>query len=73
MAGKSFYAKMGRLSAIVMILPASMAGGWIVGYYLIDKSLETFPWGTLLLTFLGAGAGFYEIFKILTLEQRKKP
>jgi F0F1-type ATP synthase assembly protein I len=73
MAEKSIYARMGRLSAIVMILPASMAGGWIGGYYLIDNNFQTYPWGSLILAFLGAGAGFYEIFKILTLDQRKIP
>jgi F0F1-type ATP synthase assembly protein I len=73
MPGKSFYAQLGRLSAIVMILPASMVGGWVVGNYLIDSYFQTYPWGSLILTFLGAGAGFYEIYKILTLEQRKKP
>ncbi len=54
-----------RLSAIITILPASMAAGWIIGYYLVDKTLHTFPWGSLVLTLLGAGAGFFEIVKIL--------
>jgi len=73
MAGKSFYARMSRLSAIMMILPTSMAGGWALGYYLVDRSFNTYPWGSLLLAFVGVGAGFYEIYRILALEQQSKP
>ncbi len=54
-----------RLSAIITILPASMAAGWIIGYYLVDQNLHVFPWGSLVLTLLGAGAGFFEIVRIL--------
>ncbi len=64
-AGHSFYARLGRLSAIIMILPGSMGAGWLLGYYLIDHFLDTFPAGSLLLTMGGAGAGFYEIIRIL--------
>lgn len=65
MGQTSLYARMGRLSAIIMILPAGMAAGWILGYYLIDRALESFPWGSLIMVLLGAGVGFYEIFGIL--------
>lgn len=54
-----------RFSAIITILPASMAAGWIMGYFLVDRTLDMFPWGSILFTLLGAGAGFYEIVKIL--------
>jgi F0F1-type ATP synthase assembly protein I len=54
-----------RLSGIILILPASMAAGWVVGYFLIDRMLNFFPWGSIILTLLGAGAGFYEILRIL--------
>ncbi len=54
-----------RFSAIITILPASMAAGWILGYFLVDRVLQTFPWGSILLTLFGAGAGFYEIVRIL--------
>lgn len=54
-----------RLSGIIMILPASMAAGWFLGYYLVDHTLHIFPWGSIIITLLGAGAGFYEIFRIL--------
>jgi F0F1-type ATP synthase assembly protein I len=57
--------KLVRLSAIITILPAGMAAGWILGYFLCDRLLHSFPWGSIVGTFLGAGAGFYEIATIL--------
>ncbi len=62
--------RMGRLSSIVTILPASMAAGWVLGYYVLDRYLTKFPWGSLIFTFLGAGAGFYEIVKLLMVDRR---
>ncbi len=49
-----------------------MAGGWILGYYVVDHFLNSYPWGSLIFAFLGAGAGLYEIMRILTADQRKK-
>lgn len=68
--GKSVYTRMGKLSAIVTILPASMAAGWFLGYYLVDMPFGTFPWGSVSATLLGAGAGFYEIIQILAIDRR---
>jgi len=68
----SFYSRIGRLSSIIFILPASMGVGWILGYYVVDHYLATYPWGTVILILLGAGAGLYEIMKILTLDQQNK-
>jgi F0F1-type ATP synthase assembly protein I len=67
----NFYAAIGRLSAIITIIPASMAGGWIMGHYLVDRFLGTGPWGGIVCLFLGAGAGFYEITKLLIRSQGK--
>ncbi len=67
---QSFYARMSRLSSIIMILPGSMAAGWVLGYYVLDRFLTKFPWGSLALTLVGAGAGFYEIISLLTGDQR---
>jgi F0F1-type ATP synthase assembly protein I len=49
-----------------------MAVGWLIGYYLIDRYFATYPWGTAILVLLGAAAGFYEIVRILILDQRSK-
>jgi F0F1-type ATP synthase assembly protein I len=48
-----------------------MAGGWFLGYYLVDRYFASFPWGTIALTMAGAGAGLYEIFKILNDDRRR--
>jgi len=60
-----------KLSAIITILPASMAAGWVLGYYLLDRYLQIFPWGSIVFTILGAGAGFYEIVKLLAPDRDK--
>ena len=49
-----------------------MGVGWILGYYVVDRFLATYPWGTVTLILLGAGAGLYEIMKILTFGQQNK-
>jgi len=79
MPDTSFYSRLGRLSSIILILPSSMAGGWLLGYYLVDRYFSSFPWGTIILTMAGAGAGLFEIFRILnddrrrSLDQSRKP
>jgi F0F1-type ATP synthase assembly protein I len=60
---------MGRLSAIMLILPSSMGAGWILGY-LMDRLFGTFPLAGIVMTLLCAGAGFYQIARILALDQR---
>ena len=72
MPDPSFYSRMGRLSSIILILPSSMAAGWLLGYYLVDRYLKAFPWGTIILTMVGAGAGIYEIIKILDVSGSNK-
>ena len=64
---------MGRLSAIVFILPSSMAAGAALGYFAVDPVLGIYPWGTIVLTLAGAGAGFYQIVRILTGNPRGRP
>jgi F0F1-type ATP synthase assembly protein I len=72
MPASSFYQRLGRLSSIILVLPGSMAGGWLLGYFVVDRMLSTFPWGSVLVTLLGAGAGFYEIVKILIQDRRQE-
>jgi len=49
-----------------------MAVGGLIGYYLVDRYFATYPWGTVTLVLLGAAAGFYEIIRMLILDQRSK-
>jgi F0F1-type ATP synthase assembly protein I len=72
MADSSSYAGLGRLSSLILLIPASMAAGWILGYFVLDRFLLSYPWGSLLATFIGAGAGFYETYKILVSDQERK-
>lgn len=72
MPNASFYSRMGRLSSIIFILPSCMAVGGLLGYYVVDPYLGVRPWGTVVFVLLGAAAGFYEIIKILVLDQRNK-
>jgi F0F1-type ATP synthase assembly protein I len=69
----SFYALVGRLSAIIMILPASMIAGGVVGHYVVDRFMGTTPWGTIVFILAGAGAGFYEISRLLVSTQHDRP
>ena len=68
----SFYTILGRLSAIITILPSTMAVGWVAGYYLVDRNFGTFPWGSVILCLIGAAVGFYEIFQMLSTAGRRE-
>jgi len=72
MPNASFYARIGRLSSIIFILPSSMAVGGLLGYFVVDRYFGIYPWGTVVFVLLGAAAGFWEIIKILVLDQRSK-
>jgi F0F1-type ATP synthase assembly protein I len=72
MPNASFYSRIGRLSSIIFVLPSCMVVGGLFGYYVIDRYLGVYPWGTVVLVLLGSAAGFYEIVKILILDQRSK-
>jgi F0F1-type ATP synthase assembly protein I len=72
MPDSSFYARLGKLSSIIFVLPSCMAVGGLIGYYLVDRYLGSYPWGTVVFVLLGVAAGFYEIFKILLQDQRSK-
>ena len=72
MPNASFYSRMGRLSSIIFILPSCMAVGGLLGHYVVDPYLGVRPWGTVVFVLLGAAAGFYEIIKILVLDQRSQ-
>ena len=68
----SFYSRIGKLSSVIFALPSCMAVGWILGHFVVDRFFPTYPWGTVILVLLGAAAGFYEVIRILTADQRRK-
>ena len=58
-------------SAVGLMFPASIAIGTAIGY-LLDKWLHTAPWLIVLFMFYGAGAGFYNVYKITRRDDKKK-
>lgn len=62
---RSMAARIAALSTIITILPASMLAGWLLGNFVLDRLLRTFPWGSIVFTLVGAGAGFFQIIRIL--------
>lgn len=66
----SYFRRLGRLLSVVFILPSCMAVGGLAGFFLIDRPLHSYPWGTVALVLIGAVAGFYEIFQALARDQR---
>ncbi len=65
-AGKqaSLWAQVGFYSSLGFILPAGAVVGCAIGW-LLDRRLHTSPVLTVVMGFLGAGAGFLELLRIL--------
>ena len=55
-----------------LFCPVAWRSGGLLGYYVVDRYFGVYPWGTVVFVLLGAAAGFYEIVKILILDQRSK-
>jgi len=49
-----------------------MVGGWLIGRFVVDRLLNSYPWGSIGCLLLGAVAGFYEVVQILLADQREK-
>lgn len=45
----------------------TFAGIWV------DRRLDSSPWFTILLLFVGAGAAFYSIYRKLVIDKREPP
>jgi ATP synthase protein I len=54
----------GVASTVGINLVISTFIGFAIGYYLLDKIFNTFPWLTIIFTLLGIGAGFKYLFKV---------
>ena len=65
LAAASSYAGLGLQFALSILL-FLYAGQWL------DKKLGTSPWLLMLGVFLGAGAGFYSIYRKLMADQRRE-
>lgn len=63
--------KLAAYSTVGMMFPASIAVGAGFGY-LLDRWLNTAPYMIIIFTLYGIGAGFYNLFKIVHLDGKKK-
>ncbi len=55
---------LGVASTVGINMVVSTFVGFALGYWVIDKYLNTAPWFTIILTFLGIVGGFMYLFKI---------
>jgi F0F1-type ATP synthase assembly protein I len=65
------WAKVGFYSSLGFILPGAIVGGLALGWYL-DEKLHSKPLLTLVLAALGAVAGFIEILRLMTREEKRE-
>jgi F0F1-type ATP synthase assembly protein I len=65
------WAKVGFYSSLGFILPGAVVGGLALGWYL-DEKLHSKPLLTLVLAALGAVAGFIEILRLMTREEKRE-
>lgn len=54
----------GVASTVGINLVISTFIGFAIGYYLLDRFFNTFPWLTMIFTLLGIIAGFKYLFRI---------
>jgi F0F1-type ATP synthase assembly protein I len=67
----NLWTKVAFYSSLGFILPASVVGGLLLGWYL-DRCLHTTPVLAVALGFLGAAAGLAEILRLLTREEKRE-
>jgi F0F1-type ATP synthase assembly protein I len=59
-----FIRYIGIASTVGINMVVSTFVGFALGYWVIDKYLNSYPWFTIVLTFLGIVAGFSYLFRI---------
>lgn len=59
-----FVRYLGVASTVGINMVVSTCVGFALGYWVIDKYLNTYPWFTIVLTFLGIVSGFRFLFRI---------
>ena len=61
---REFVRYIGVASTVGINLVVSTFVGFALGYWVLDRYFNTYPWFTIVLTFLGIVAGFRFLFKI---------
>ncbi|MBI4686196.1 MAG: AtpZ/AtpI family protein [Nitrospirae bacterium] len=67
-----FFRLLGIASTVGINLVVCTFIGFAVGYYLLDRYLNTRPWFTIIFTLLGIAAGFRYLFKVALKADSKK-
>ncbi len=67
-ATRNLYRLLARYSGIIFVLPSCLLIGIYLGRFL-DYFLGTYPWLTMVFFFVGAAAGFVQVFRFLTRKQ----
>ena len=62
---------MGMASTVGVNMVISTFVGFALGYWVIDEYLNSHPWFTIILTFLGIVAGFKYLFAIAKKAEEK--
>ena len=65
-AKSEFFRLLGVASTVGINLVISTFIGFAIGYFLLDRFLNTFPWFTIIFLILGIAAGFKYLFKIVS-------
>ncbi len=55
---------LGVASTVGINMVVSTFVGFALGYWVLDRYLNSYPWFTIILTFLGIVAGFKYLFRI---------
>ena len=63
-AKSEFFRFLGIASTVGINLVISTFIGFAIGYFLLDRFLNTFPWFTIIFLILGIAAGFKYLIKI---------
>ena len=71
-AKSEFFRFLGIASTVGINLVISTFIGFAIGYFLLDRFLNTFPWFTIIFLILGIAAGFKYLFKIVSKMDNKK-
>ncbi len=62
--GRELLRMLATASTVGINLVLSTFIGFALGYYLVDRYLNTYPWFTIIFLLLGIAAGFKHLFKI---------
>src|SRR3990170_6404043 len=69
---REFFRFLGIASTVGINLVISTFIGFAIGYFLLDRFLNTFPWFTIIFLILGIAAGFKYLFKIVSKMDKNK-